>query len=140
MLVYRVMDPRTVSITSVTINTLSFRTMYIRRWWKSKYFMIFFIVNHYLSDNKIKAKNHKQYIFHILSKNDPNLAKTCNFWIFPNNAKKSFFRIQRLGLVQKNYKQIIRNELRKKCEKPPFLAFWQGFRKKLRKVFEKLHD
>ena len=66
MLVYRVMDPKTVSITSVTIiNTLSFRTMYIQRWWKSKYIMILHIVHHYIPYNKIKAKNHKKYIFKI---------------------------------------------------------------------------
>ena len=40
--------------TSVTIiNTLSFRTMYIRKWWKSKYIMILHIVHHYIPCNKI---------------------------------------------------------------------------------------
>ena len=36
------------------------------------------------------------------TKNDPNLAKKGHFWIFPKNTKTSFFfRLQRLGLVQK---------------------------------------
>ena len=63
------MDTKTVSITSVTIiNTLSFRSMYIRRWWKSKHIMILHIVHHYIPYNKINPKNQKQYIFQILSK------------------------------------------------------------------------
>ena len=57
--------------------------------------------NHYIPDEIINLKNYKQYIFQILRKNEPNLAKNGNFLIFPKNVKTSFFRLQRLGLVQK---------------------------------------
>ena len=128
------MDPKTVSITSVTIiNTLSFTTMYIRRWWKSKYIMISHIVNHYIPYNKLIKKNHKQYIFEILSKKLPKFGQKGPFFNIPKIWKRHFFRLQRQDLVQKNY-QIIKNRLWKKHEKSPFLAilgqngqFWTVF-------------
>ena len=88
--IYRIMDPKTVSITSITIiNTHSFRTIYIRRWRKSKYIMNLHIVHHYIPYNKTKTKSHKQYIFQIFS----NLTKKSHFGIFLKMWKRHFFRL-----------------------------------------------
>ena len=95
-------------------STLSFRTMYIWRWWKSKYMILHTYITTFLII-KLIEKNHKQYIFPILGKKRPKLGKKCHFWIFPKNAKMSFFRLQRLGLVQKlgNSNKRIVKELQK---------------------------
>ena len=98
--------------------------------------MILHIVHQYIPYNKINPKTRKQYIFHILSKNDQNLAKKGHFLIFPKNAKASFFSTPK---TVKNY-QILIKGLRKKCEKPQFLgilgqkgkfcSFWPKWRKR----------
>ena len=97
--------------------------------------------NHYIPNKIINIKNHKQYIFQILSK---KFGQKGPFLNFPKNAKASFFRVQRLGLVKKN-EQILMNGLRKKCEKPPFLGilvqngqFWTVFGQNMQnRIFSK---
>ena len=67
--------------------------------------MILHIVHHYIPYNKINAKNHKQYITYYIS---DFKQKMTQIWpkraIFEFSQKMRnviFFRLQRLGLVQK---------------------------------------
>ena len=56
--------------------------------------------NHYIPIKIINLKNHRQYIFQILRKNDQNLAKKAIFEFSQKMQKRNFFRLQRLGLIQ----------------------------------------
>ena len=125
MLLYRVMDPKEcIYYTSVTIiNTLSCRTMYIRRWWKLKYIMILHIVHHYIPYNKIKAKNHKQYIFQILRKRWPKFGQKGPFLNFPIKCEYSIFLTPQTRLSTKT-QQIIMNGLQKYAKNLHFWVFW----------------
>ena len=62
------MDPKTVSITSVTIiNTLSFRSMYIQKMTEIEIYHDFTHCNHCIPNKIINLKNRK-HIFQILRK------------------------------------------------------------------------
>ena len=60
------MDPKSVSITSVSIiNTLTIRTMYLKMM-EIEIYHDFTHCTSLIPYNKINPKNHKQYIFQIL--------------------------------------------------------------------------
>ena len=66
-----------------------------------EYIMILHIVHNYIPYNKINPKNHKQYIFQILSRNGHKFSQKGPFLNFPKKCENVIFRLQRLGLVQK---------------------------------------